>query len=61
MELCFCCFRNHHPFYQASNSASVDCSTSINIAKTLVGVSYRLFIGNQEFCHSTLFVLHIIV
>jgi hypothetical protein len=60
MELCFCFFRSHHSFYQASNSASVDCSTSINIAKTLVGISYWLFIGNQGFYHSTLFVLHII-
>jgi len=51
---CFSCFGSRH---SATIGASIDHSTSTDIAKTFVGVSYRLYLGNKEFYHSTLFVL----
>jgi len=60
MELCFPFFRSCHSLHPAINSASIEHSTSINIAKTVVDVCHWLFLGSKEFYQSTLFVLYII-
>lgn len=44
-------------FLPVTSGVSIDHSTSMDFAKTFVGVSYWLYLGNKEFYHNTLFVL----
>jgi hypothetical protein len=60
MELCFSYFGSRNFFRRTTNGASVDRSTSTNIAKTSVDVSHWFFPDNRECYQSTLLVLHII-
>jgi hypothetical protein len=49
-------FQKPSVFCPATSGASVDHSTSLNIAKTFVDVSHLFFLSSKVFCHSTLFV-----
>ena len=47
------------PVCSEISGASVDCSTSKNIARTYVDVSQLLFLGSKEFYHRMFPVMHI--
>ena len=48
MEICFPFFRSCHSLHSAANSASVEHSTSINIAKTFVDICHWLFSATRN-------------